>query len=253
MGLESLKTKLSGGASNSDVSLSVGGVMSSTIVLSQSATLTAEIPGVVVTDAAGNTDGTGTLTYTALGKTLKWTEPGTAIPGTAVSIGSNGVYVIRGNGLTAGYVVVTVTSSQLSSVTSYAPSVTVATQNELMLPAVDKDTAYAGATEYYCYYLHNTHGSESILGVQLRLATDTPGVDTLSVGRLTNKNANGTLDGVADTGATWMTYQLAGVDLTLGDLLFGDRWGFWVKRVIPSLTVDGVSSNTFKLRVTALT
>lgn len=250
MGNELLRLRLSGGAANSDISLSLGGAKSSVAVLSQSATPSASIAGVTVVDAAGNPEGTGTLTYTAVGKTLQWTPPSGSI-GLPVSIGSNGTYLIRGADATDGYVIVSVVSASLSSVTNFAPSVTVANQTELFLPIVAKDTAYAGATEYFCFYLENA-GATSIKAVQAQISIDTPGLDTLSLGRITTVNTLGTNDGDANTGHG-VTFNAVGVDAVLGDLTPGDYWGIWIKRVTPALTVDGVTVNTFTIKISSLT
>ena len=250
MGVELLKLRLSGGASNTDLSLSIGGVKSSTAVLSQSASLGTLIPGVTIVDTAGNPTGNGTLTYTAAGKTIKWTPPTGAI-GQAVSIGSNGTYLIRGANTTDGYVIISVVSASLSSVYNYTSSVTVANQNELFLPAVDKVTAYTGATQYYCFYLDNA-GTDIIRAVKAQVMVDTQGLDTLSLGRITTKNTQGTNDNDANTGHG-VTFNAVGVDAVLGDLSAGDYWGIWIKRVIPALTVDGVIANTFKIKISSLT
>ena len=250
MSVADLKIKLSGGAANADLALSLGGAKSSVAVLSQAAVETTPISGITITDAAGNTVGSGTLTYLFTGKTLAWTPPGGAI-GQAVSIGSNGNYVIRGANTTDGYVTVTVVSASLSNATNYTTAVAVTNQNALFLPAVAKDTAFAGATEYYCFYLQNDSAA-TIKSVQVQVQTDTPGLDTLSLGVVTTINTLGTNDGSAATGHG-ITFNAVGVDAVMGDLLTTEYWGFWLRRVVPAATVDGVFANTFKLRITSLT
>jgi len=250
MGTELLKVRLSGGAANANLALSIGGVKSSVAVLSQSAALGTSIPGVTVVDAAGNPIGFGTLTYTAVGKTLKWTPPTGAI-GVAVSVGSNGTYLIRGANTTDGYIIVSVVSASLSSVTNYTATVTIANQVALFLPPVDKDVAYTGATEYYCFYLDNA-GATTIKAVKAQVQTDTPGLDTLSLGRITTINTQGTDDANADTGHG-VTFNAVGVDAVMGDIAAGSYWGIWIKRVTPALTVDGVIANTFKIKISSLT
>jgi len=247
MGIESLTVNLSGGAANTDPAASTGGVRSSTAILFQSATVTSAIPGVTVTNAAGNALGTGTLAYSYVGKTITWTPPGNSVPGTAVTINANGTYLIRGAGVTNGYVIITVVSASLSSGTNYSTAVAIADQTALFLPAVAKDTAYTGATEYFLYYLNNV-GATTIKAVNIQVQVDTPGLDTLSVAVIATKNTT-----ELQAAASAHTYSAVGVDVAMGDLLTTDYWGFWIKRVTPALTVDGVTNNTFKLRVTALT
>lgn len=245
MGIESLEVKLSGGAANADPALSTGGAMSTTAVLSQTTTLNS-ISGVAVSDAAGNAVGTGSLSYTAAGKTLTWTPPGDTV-GTPVYVGANGTYIIRGGNPTSGYLLVGVTSASLPATTNYTRSVVVANRGALFLPAVTKDTALAGATEYYLYYLNNA-GTMAVKSVSVQIETDTPGLDTLFIAAISAKNTTELL-----AAASGHTYSAVGADVAMGDLAASDYWGFWIKRVVPSGTVDGVTSNSFKLRFTTLT
>lgn len=247
MGAESLVVNLSGGAANADPTLSTGGVKSSVIVLSQAASLSGAIPGVTITDAAGNTPGVGTLSYLFASKTLSWKPFGAATAGTAININANGTYLIRGPNTTDGYVIVTVVSASLSITANYAPTATVTNQSTLFLPAVSKDTALAGATEYFLYYLTNS-GATTIKAVQVQVQTDTPGADTLSVAVISAKNTT-----EAQGAAAGHTYSVIGVDVAMGDLLTTDYWGFWIRRVTPAATINGVVANTFRMRVTSLT
>lgn len=247
MGIADLQIKLSGGAANADPALSTGGVKSSTAVLSQTATFTA-IPGITVFDAAGNaTTTTGTLTYvhTPL-KTLSWTPPGEVI-GTAVNIGSNGRYRVQGASSTSGHITVDVVSASLPAGTSYTRTVTIANQIALFLPAVSKDDAFTGLTDYHLFYLDNT-GATTLKSAAVRIQTDTPGLDTLSLSSIATKNTTELL-----AAAPGHTYSAVGVDVVLGDLLTTDYWGLWIKRVVPSGLVDGVVANTFKVKVSTLT
>lgn len=250
MSIADLKIKLSGGAANADPALSLGGAKSSVVVLSQLATATTPINGITLTDAAGNTVGSGTLTYLFTGKTLQWTPPGGAI-GLPISIGANGVYLIRGANTTDGYLIVTVVSASLSSAVNSTTAVAITNRVDLLLPAVDKATAFAGATQYYCYYLQND-GATTIKSVKAQVLTDTPGLDTLSLGIVTTVNTLGTNDASATTGHG-VAFNAVGVDAVLADLLTTEYWGVWIKRVIPAATVDAVVANTFKLRITSLT
>lgn len=248
MGLESLTIKLSGGAANADPTLSTGGAKSSTSVLSQTAVLSSSLPGVVMGNAAGNAVGLGTLAYVAAGKTITWTPPGEVIPGTPVSIGADGVYLIRGNGASAGHVLITVTLSALSDTTDYSRTVTIADLVGLMLPTVNKAVALAGGTQYFLYYLDNT-GAATVKVSGIRILTDATGPDALTISKLAAKN---TTEIQAD--AAGHTYSAINVDVALGDLATTDYWGFWIKRVVPvGLADDPVITDAFSLRVTALT
>jgi hypothetical protein len=247
MSISDLALRLSGGAGNTDPAASTGGAKSTLEVLFQLATLASGISGVTMHNAAGNTVGTGTLTYEHTGKTLTWKPPGAAIAGSPVSINANGQYLIRGANPTDGYVIVSVVSASLSNATDFAIQTTIANDIGLFLPAVSKDTALAGATEYYLFYIDNP-GATTVKSVSVQIQTDTPGLDTLSISIISAKN---TTEILAD--ASGHAYSAIGVELAMGDLLTTDYWGFWIKRVIPAATVDGVINNTFRCLIKALT
>lgn len=248
MGIESLTVNLSGGAANTDPTLSSGGAKSTTVVLSQSASIASAIPGITISNAAGNLPGSGTLAYTFNGRTITWTPPGDTLPGPAVTLGSNGTYLARGSsGINSGYVIITVVSASLSSAMNYSSAAVIADQAALFLPVVAKDVAYAGATEYFLYYLSNT-GATALAAAAIQVQVDTNGPDTLSIAVISAKNTTELL-----AAAAAHTYSPTGINVAMGNLSPADYWGFWIKRVTPALTVDSVAANTFKLRITALT
>ncbi|MGH8471092.1 MAG: hypothetical protein ACREVJ_01195, partial [Gammaproteobacteria bacterium] len=92
-----LQTFLSGGGANTDPTKSLGGPISATRVLSQSATAPTTITGVTIEDAAGNTEGNGTLqfNYSATTPTLQWTPPGGSA-GSAVKLTESSKYAVQG-------------------------------------------------------------------------------------------------------------------------------------------------------------
>ena len=246
MGIEALEVRLSGGAANTSPAASTGGAESSQVVLSQLATLSAAIPGVTVVNASGQNLGVGALAYNHSGKTLTFTPPGGSV-GPAVSIASTGRYLVRGGGEIAGYIIVDVISGSLSNTTDYARTVTITAYDTKLLPAVSKNTAYAGATEYFLFYLHNA-GADAIKALAIQLQIDTPGVDTLSVSAISAKN---TTEVQGD--AAGHSYSAVGVPVVLGDLSAIDYWGVWVKRVTPAATIDAVTNDTFRFLITSLT
>jgi hypothetical protein len=246
MSIADFALRLSGGAGNTDPVASTGGAKSTLEILFQLATLTSGISGVTMHNAAGNTVGTGIITYDHVAKTLAWTPPGGTI-GIPVNVNANGQYLIRGPNPTDGYVIVSIVSSLLSNATNYAISTTITNQNQLFLPSVSKDIALAGATEYFLFYIENT-GAATIKSVSVQLQIDTPGLDTLSVAIVPTKNTTELL-----AAASGHSYSAVGVDVAMGDLLTTDYWGFWIKRVTPAATVDGILNNTFQLLVKALT
>jgi len=244
MGVESLVVNLSGGATNTTPAASTGGGPSTMSVLSQTATFIS-IPGITVVDAAGNAAGTGLLEYFSATKEARYTPPGGTV-GPLTFIGSTGVYLVRGGGEFAGYLKLSVVFSLLPTV-DYSRNVTITNNDALFLPPVDKATALAGATQYFLFYLTNT-GAATITSAAIKLAQDTTGQDTLSIAIVPTKNTQ-----EAQIDAPGHTYSAVGVSIPMGDLLAGDYWGFWVKRVVPTGLVDGVTANTFRIQVTSLT
>jgi hypothetical protein len=247
MSIADFALRLSGGAGNTDPTLSTGGAKSTLEVLFQLATLTSGISGVTIHNASGNALGIGTLTYEHTGKTLSWKPPGATLAGVPVNINANGQYLIRGANPTDGYIIVSIVSASLSSATDFAIQTTITNDIGLFLPSVSKDTALAGATEYFLFYLENA-GATTVKSVSVQLQTDTPGLDTLSISIISAKNTTELL-----AAAAGHSYSAVGINLAMGDLLTTDYWGFWIKRVTPAATVDGVVNNTFQLLVTALT
>jgi len=65
-----------GGGSNSTLSSSIGGAISSVRVPNQSTTGLALVTGVTINDATGNAIGAGTLSYTSSTQTLTWADFG---------------------------------------------------------------------------------------------------------------------------------------------------------------------------------
>ena len=251
MGIEQLEIRLSGGASNTNPTTSYGGAMSTVsggLVLSQSVTLSASIPGVDILDAAGNATGAGTLYYVAASKTLAWQEASAVSSGTPVDIGTAGTYLIRGLGTTGGYIVIEVTNSvNLSISTNYSPTATIANQQEKIFDDVSKDEAYAGLTDYRCLYVKNASASTAT-NVQIILEQDAPGVDSLTIRGPAAAVNTAETSNIAGPGGTFYGFN---VPVTIGNIPAGQYWGFWIKREVPALTVDGFVADSFKIKLTA--
>lgn len=213
-----LETRLSGGSANTNPAKSLGGPMSSQRVLSQSATGLTTITGVTIDDAAGNAEGSGTLTFTysATAPTLRWTPPGGAA-GTAINVAANGKYAIQGasNG---GLLFVTVVAASLPSSTQ-SNTITIANLANKVWDDVSKAEALAGDTEYRCVYLKNTHSTDLMSDVRVWRQNDTDGQDVLSL----ELGAAGTGDGVTtgvETGCLQATKVVSGASWSGGVATF---------------------------------
>ena len=114
----------------------------------------------------------------------------------------------------------------------------------------------AGDTEYRCFYVKNTHGSDSANSAKIWIETNTPAADdTVEIG-LDLAGKNGTADTVADESTapdpavTVSTAANEGASLSLGTLAAGDYYAVWVKRIV-SAGSTAQSSNSFVLKVKA--
>lgn len=237
LSLAYLEIRLSGGAANADPNASLGGVMSSTRVLSQSATGISNITGVTIEDAAGNAEGAGTLAFTASGQTLTWTPNGGTV-GAAVAVGADGKYTIKGS---AGYVLINVTAASLPG-TDQTDTITIANLANKTFDDIDKLESFYGDTEYRCLYVTNTHSSETFIGNLLWIGGQPNGADSLEIaldaagvgdGFTTGVAATIATEGDAPAGATFTAPVGTGDALSLGDLGPGKAYAFWQKRVCP--------------------
>lgn len=250
---------LSGGAGNADPNASLGGVISTTRFKSQNAT-GITIGGVTVDDAAENTAGSGTLAYTVVGQTLKWTPPGGAV-GTAVAVGVNGTYIIRGSGTTAGYLRVTIVAASLPA-SDVSQTATISNRDNNLYDDVTKAEALAGDTNYRCIYIKNTHASDTATSVSVWINQDSLGADTISIGADPAGVGNGTSTGVATTivneatapaGVTFSQPLSEGAAINLGTFTFGTGAALWIKRNVPVSTLVATADDTSLLRFTFLT
>ncbi len=247
---------LSGGAANTDPNASLGGEISTTHWRMQLAT-GVTIGGVTVDDAAENTVGSGTLAYAVSGQTLTWTPPGGAA-GAAVPVGTNGTYVIRGSGVTAGYLRVTVVAASLPA-GNVSQTVTVANRDNGILDDVTKAEALAGDTNYRCVYLHAT---DTATNVSVWISQDSLGADTISIGADPAGVGDGTSTGVATTivneatapaGVVFSQPLIEGAAINLGDFPAGEGCALWIKRNVPVSTLVATADDTSLLRFYFLT
>lgn len=97
--------------------------------------------------------------------------------------------------------------------------------------------ASAGDTEYRCLYVHNGHGSLTMLNSVIWIQSNTPSTDTdLAIGAGTSA-VNGTEQTVADesTAPTGITFSAAaneGAAVALGDIPPGEHKAVWLRRTV---------------------
>jgi hypothetical protein len=213
-----LVTYLSGGSGNTSADASLGGIISSTRVLSQTVTPQSAVPGVTFIDGAGNTEGTtGTLVFTfnaTTGHTLQWVPPGGAIGNAVVVSTAAGDYFIQGStasGSLAG-IFVTVTPASLPAASQNFSNITVTNLNNKVWSDVTKDQAFDGDTAYRCLYVKNTHPTDAIRSLSIWRVFDSPGADVYNMDLDTAGVGDGSATGVANntfganktiSGVTW--------------------------------------------------
>lgn len=258
-----LEIRLTGGASNSDVTASTGGIVSSTEVLSQTGTGLTTLTGVTIDNAMGNTVGDGTLTWSSSAETFTWT-PKSGTTGTAVEVTADGTYFVQG-GSNGGALVITVVYADLPT-SNTSNTVTIANQDQKMFADVSKDTSYAGESYYHCFALKNT-GTDAKKDVTIWINANTPGQDTISIGIDASVAAgNGATTGLyTDTAsettapsAETVTFEAPTTQAT--GISMGDLSGsagsthtrcFWIKQLIPEGVDEEYLENTFSIGVSA--
>lgn len=236
-----IKFILSGGAANTNPLLALGGAISTAaggVVLSQSATAST-IVGITYNDAAGNTIGTGLMTYTTAGTLLQWTPPGGAIGG-AVNVTPSGDYTVYGADNLGHVKVTSVTGSLAGNATQ---NVTIANQTQALFENILVAESIAGDTDYRCFYVKNTHAADTASNFLLWINTDPVGADSIQIG-LDPAGVNATATTIADmhTAPTGVTFSVPTNEtnaLSLGTMTFGQYYAVWMKRIVPAGITNG--------------
>jgi len=244
--------RLSGGASNTDPDLALGGAMSTVSggrVLSQTAT-GITMTGVVADDAMGQAEGDGSLFFDFSAGTLRWTPPGGTAGSPVVVDGANGAYAVQG-GNDGGVLLVTVTIASLPS-SDATNTVTIANITNNIFDDVSKADSQAGDTEYRGLYWENADAADSILDARFWIAVQTPGEDVIAIAP-GDEAVNIALETIADedtapVGPVFVgpTTYAGGIALPI-TMAFGDYQGFWVRRTVPAGVTTAVPENAFRL------
>ena len=247
-------TFLSGGATgagNTDPDVSLGGVLTSQRVISQSATTT--ISGVTIIEAVGNVTGNGTLAYVASGNLITWADSGDTA-GTAVNIGTNGTYKL--DSATAGYIIITVVTASLPGDTTDS-SVTIVTEINKIFDDILAAESWSGDIEYRCMFFKNEHPTETAFGFKFWIDSQAIGADDIEVGASVGGVGNGTANAAEiitneDTapGGGEVTFGTApDIDnaIIVGNIPPSDCIAVWIKRSVPATTITEELNDTFAL------
>lgn len=249
---------LSGGAGNPDPDASLGGAISSTTIISQSAVADGPIngSGYTLVETMGAPLGSvgGELSWTQSTNTLKYIKQ-TGDAGGTLEVTADGTYAIpdTNSGSPSAYLVVSITYATLSSEGDFSTNIkSESADNELFDDIVLAD--FGGADNYRCFYLRNDHSTDTMFDTKIWInAQPSSGKDTLQLG-LDPAGLNGTATTVANettapAGVTFSTPTSEGTSLVIGDLTPTDYYAVWVKRNVaagPTTIPQDISS--FRLR-----
>jgi len=101
----------------------------------------------------------------------------------------------------------------------------------------------AGRTEYRCCYVLNNHGSLNLEGAVIWIDSETThtgaNVQIALDGNGLNVNAEGPVASeiTAPSGETFVEAASVGAALSLGTIPFGQKYAFWLKRIIGAGTL----------------
>ena len=117
---------------------------------------------------------------------------------------------------------------------------------------VSSAEASASDTEYHCIYVHNNHGTLSLIGAKVFIQTNTPSSDTDVAIGLGSSAINGTEQTVADestapTGVSFSAPTTFAGGLAIGDLAAGAHKAVWVRRTVNAGAA--AYADSFTLRV----
>ena len=249
---------LSGGAGNASQQVSLGGAISTAgggKVKSQDTSAPSSVTGVTILDAMGNAEGVGILKWDIVSGSLMW-KPFGGVTFDGLVITTTGVYTI---GTASGYLLVDVVFSSLPAST-LQDSITVSTSANKAFDNISALESLNGDTEYRCFYVKNTHVTDSAFDVRLWIKNQPIGADTLALALDPNGKGSTARGPLADeedstsvlTGISWVTPASYAAALVLGTLLPGQYYPFWVRRNVPSNTTSQVVNDTSALALSAL-
>lgn len=245
--LHNVRWRLSGGSSNTDTSLSLGGAPSDTEVLNQEIIPKGSIPGVTVLGGGGNQQGFGVLKLEIFNniKYLTWVSSGEVYGGSS-PITSDGVFtVMGGRGTYNGYLNVYIDYDLLPD---YNSNMQVYVTNYIanLFSNLSNTDTLSGVTKYRCVYLHNNHNNAIMYDVKLFLKfVSHPDFDTY-VGLDPNGvggNASTVVD--EDTAPASVVFSQPTVDnpLSIGVLAYDRSFPIWIKQISNNTIVSSLKHN----------
>lgn len=241
---------------------SIGGAMSAVAVNSQAAAaVSGGLAGATIKFASGhNVNSGGNLV-------LRYDDAAGTIAAGRADAGTFGVSVVLEAGVNM-YRLVTPQGGSVHVEVDFAdvPGVntdgayTLSNVMNGMFDNISKVESFNGMSDYRCFYVVNTHPTESFYGVKVYVSALPTGGDTVYLGAGSGVG-NGTTSGVAPViadentppaGVTFSSALSANTAVVLASVLGpGQAAHFWVKRTIPAETVVGSVDDVCSFTVVA--
>lgn len=238
--------RLSGGASNTDPTASIGGAISNTSVLSQTITAST-IQAVTYDDATGNPEiSAGNMTRAAT-NVIRWATSGSNY-GADVNIAADGKYtVFAADGI--GCVKITKSGTLGGNVTQ--SNIAVANRTQLLFDNVSAANSADGEAEYRCIFVKNNHASDTMTLVSVWVQSNSNPAEVFTLG-LDPAGKNGTPAVISGSttppaGVTFVSYPGIADALSIGTLAAGDYYPVWVKRQIIADAGATITASTLLL------
>lgn len=248
--------RLSGGASNANPQLSLGGVRSTAMVTSQTVADPSQVTGVTIKAAHNNPEGAGTLKFTLTGNTLSWRPPSSAVDYSS-TVSGDGEYILGDPA--AGFIVVDVVASSLPA-GSRTDTLGVNPTFGALFDTVQPAESLAGKTEYRCTYIYN-NGDTVAYNARVWISSQTTGQDSVQIALDPAGVGNGTSTGVAiviadeeDTtdqlgAVTFSAPASISAALTIGDIAPASCAAIWEKRIVPANVTQQDLDNNYQLSI----
>jgi hypothetical protein len=101
---------------------------------------------------------------------------------------------------------------------------------------VDYDEATAGSTAYRCFYVKNTHATDTLSATVIYIEVRTNNPSTSCELSLGSSGLNGdeqsiTGENIAPVGMNWFSTSQP-TPIAIGDLLAGEYYPMWIKRIV---------------------
>jgi hypothetical protein len=121
-----------------------------------------------------------------------------------------------------------------------------------MFDTVDGPESSAGDVEYRCVYIHNAHGTLTLIGATAAVQTDTPDAGTLVEVGVGSSAVNGTEQTIANESTAPAAVTFSAGPVTLGDIPAGQHRALWLRRTV-SAGAAAVTGDGYTVRVSGST